>query len=308
MKLSSFVSYITRDMVRQHGTKDILSDENIAFGIIPLAFMEMDRTSNKPMMSNEAYAEKALTDPRFQDMVKLIQHIHSNFNKKNWDTELTLDEKKTILQNSITAILPTLEDLKDNHQYKNYEKNNSDLKVADSIIENLELKMDEDVEVKKILKSLTNIEMNFWVLGLDGKRIYPILSDLLEDVILLEFAFDTDKPLIQKIIEEWKEAQRGQKERALFSNTTYTKIEFIEQVKFKNTRRYLLAEYTRTLNVDEKKLQAFMQHILYYNIGNHKHTPGLGFNIDNIPPRPFLLERTKNIIGELAPVSIPVQS
>jgi len=308
MKLASFVSYITRDAIKQHGTKDILLNENIAFGIIPLAFMEMDRTSNKSMMSNEAYVHKTLKDSRFQDMVKLIQHIHSNFNKKNWDTNLTIDEKKTILQNSITAIKPTIEDLKENHNYKEYEKTNSELKVADKIIENLEVKLKEQQDVMKILKSLENIEMNFWIEDLSGTRIYPIVSDLLEDVILLEFSFATNKVLIQKIIEEWKNAQKSQKERDFFTYDAYSKIEFIEQVKFKNTRRYLLAEYKRTLNVDEKKLQTFMQHVLYYNIMNHKRTPGLDFNIDNIPPRPFLLERTKNIVGELDPIPLFHQS
>ena len=308
MKLASFVSYITRDAIKQHGTKDILLNENIAFGIIPLALMEMDRTSNKSIMSNEAYVHKTLKDSRFQDMVKLIQHIHSNFNKKNWDTNFTIDEKKTILQNSITAIKPTIEDLKENHNYKEYEKTNSELKVADKIIENLEVKLKEQQDVMKILKSLENIEMNFWIEDLSGKRIYPIVSDLLEDIILLEFSFATDKVLIQKIIEEWKNAQKSQKERDFFTYATYTKIEFIEQVKFKNTRRYLLAEYKRTFNVDEKKLRSFMQHILYYNIENHKRTPGLDFNIDNIPPRPFLLERTKNIVGELDPVPLSNQS
>ena len=109
-------------MVRQHGTKDILSDENIAFGIIPLAFMEMDRTSNKPMMSNEAYAEKALTDPRFQDMVKLIQHIHSNFNKKNWDTELTLDEKKLFYKTLLPLYCQPLQILKTTINMKTMKK------------------------------------------------------------------------------------------------------------------------------------------------------------------------------------------
>jgi len=308
MKLASFVSYLTRDAIRQNGTKDILLNENMAFGIIPLAFMEMDRTENNPMLSNEAYAKKALTDPHFQDMVKLIQHIYHNFKKKNWDTDLTLDEKTIILQNSIAAIQPTIKDLKDNHQYEEYAQKSNELNIADSIIENVVFKLKEQVDAKKILKSLANIKMNFWVTDLTGKRIYPIVSDLLEDVILLEFAFDTDKTLIQKIIEEWKEAQKSQKEKDFFNHTTYTKIEFIEQVKYKNARRYLLSEYKRTLKVDEKKLQTFMQHILYYNMGNHKRTPGLGLNIDNIPPRPFLLERTKNIVGELDPIPIPVQN
>jgi hypothetical protein len=43
-----------------------------------------------------------------------------------------------------------------------------------------------------------------------------------------------------------------------------------------------------------------MQHILYYDVANHKNTPQLDFNIiEKIPPRAFLLEKTKFVLGVL---------
>jgi hypothetical protein len=79
-------------------------------------------------------------------------------------------------------------------------------------------------------------------------------------------------------------------------------MEFIEIMKYNKMRGFLLAEYSRILNADEKKLRTCMQHILYYDINEHKQSIPLGFDkIDKIPPRPFLLERTKTILGEVDP-------
>jgi len=69
------------------------------------------------------------------------------------------------------------------------------------IIMILLIKIDEDKELNKILKSLNNIGMNFY-LEKNGTKIYPLLTDLLEDVITLEYAWQADKELIQAIITE----------------------------------------------------------------------------------------------------------
>ena len=104
--------------------------------------------------------------------------------------------------------------------------------------------------------------------------------------------------LIQAIITEWEGAIKAQKGNKFFLVSIFSKMELLEKVKYKNLRNYLLAEYTRVLKVDKKKLRIFMLHIFYYIIENHKNTMKLDFDvIKDIPTRPFLLERTKIVIG-----------
>ena len=150
----------------------------------------------------------------------------------------------------------------------------------------------------QILNSLNNIGMNFWITD-DKDDIYPLVTDLLIDIIVLEYAWwQVDKKLIQAILTEWDGAVEAQKDNNFFTINSYTKMELLEKAKYYNLRTYLLAEYTRVLDVDNKKLRLFMKHILYYIIENHKNTIKLNFYIiKEIPTRPFLLEKTKIVIG-----------
>lgn len=307
MQLASFVSYAARDMIRQHkGNKEILLKDEIVFGIIPMALLQMDKVNSKIELPPQEYVIKSFSIPNSSEMLQVIKDVYDNFDNKNWDTSLEPNERKKILINSINIIKPFVNDLEKNYNYAKFQKDNSNnernkLKIAYTIIENLELKLKDEKEVKRLLDSLSSIKMNFWMNSPCGK-IYPFISDLLEDTIALEFSFYTDKTLIKSIITVWKEAIEAQNERNFFNYTAFTKMEFIEVMTYNKMRGFLLAEYRRVLNVDEKKLRTCMRHILYYDISKHKQSVPLGFDkIDKIPPRPFLLERTKTILGEVDP-------
>ena len=152
-------------------------------------------------------------------------------------------------------------------------------------------------KLKTILKSLEKIEMNFWIEN-NNLKTYPLITDFLMDIIALEYVWHVDKKLIQAIITEWDGAVEAQKENNFFTINAYTKMELLEKAKYSGLRSYLLAEYTRVLAIDKKKLRIFMRHILYYIVGNHKNTIKLKFDvIKDIPVRPFLLEKTKVVIG-----------
>ena len=133
-------------------------------------------------------------------------------------------------------------------------------------------------------------------------KIYHFIQALLEDIIAIEYSLHTDKTLIKSIITVWKEAVEAQNKSDFFTHTAFTKMELIEIVKYNRIRSFLLAEYSRVLDVDEKKLRTCMLSILYYDVSEHKQSIPLGFDkIDKVEPRPFLLERTKAILGEVDP-------
>jgi hypothetical protein len=71
----------------------------------------------------------------------------------------------------------------------------------------------------------------------------------------------------------------------------------LQEIDPLNDRRYFLAEYARTLNVDRMDLRKLMQNIFYPIPEDHRTSFGAGFVIDKIKPAPFLLEHTKMLIG-----------
>jgi len=294
--LESFVLYIARDMIVKQ-SKSVLEDEEKFYGIIVRAFIEMDRVQNKPIKSNEEYVRITMNSPQFNDMQQKLLFLYDNLGQKKFDIELSLEEKRRIMKNSIAIFEIFFQDLKQNYDYQKFRDDNDEKKIGDYIIYYLKLKIEDKKELIKILHSMENIQMNF-IINYNGQNIYPIITDLLIDIVASEYQWSIDKNLNQKIIEEWEEAKEAYKERNKFGFIDFKKMELIEKIKYNNLRAFILAEYARTLNIEKKELRKFMQHILYYDVGNHKNTPKLEFDIiDKILRRPFLLEKTKCVIG-----------
>jgi len=312
--LESFVLYIARDMVEKYG-KEVLLKEEIPYGIIAQALIKMDTTQGKPMRLYIAYLNEVRNHPELDYMLNKIEYLYDNLsNGKQFDTELTLIQKREMIKNSISLFDIFLQDLKDNYGYQklvdeiedrllNAEKKGkkpkeSDRnKIGDFIIENLKAKIEIDDELVVITKSMEDIGMNFFI-EYNNLKIYPIVVDLLIDTVAVEFAMFKNKKLVAKIHEEWDEAVLVQKEENFFSHAAFTKMELLKKITHDNIRRYLLSEYERVLNVNKFKLRNFTQHILYFIQNNHKNTPLLEFDmINEIETRPFLLEKTKIVIG-----------
>jgi len=294
MMLESFVMCEARILVKDKG-KDALLDEGNIKNLVATALMKMDNASNIPTRSKEYYRQT--TYRHTYSILPKLKNFYDNFNVKKDDANLDIEEKRQLMKNSINILQPFIQDLKDNHQYNEYQEKNLKSKTADYIIENLLVKIEDDKELNKILNSLDEIGMNFWITD-DENNIYPLVTDLLMDIISLEYAWQVDKKLIQAIFTKWDDAVEAQKDNNFFTINSYTKMELLKKAKYYNLRTYLLAEYTRVLNVDNKKLRLFMKHILYYIIENHKNTMQLNFDaIKEIPTRPFLLEKTKIVIG-----------
>lgn len=296
MMLESFVLYVARDRVEKHGKSFLLKPEGI-LDIFAEACKQIYVVQGKEIKKPEEYIQWVMNDSLFKEIGPEILFLHNNLGVKQYDNQYSLEEKRKIMQNSIRVFKIFFEDFKKSFDYKKFQDDNDEKKTANYIVENLKIKLEDDYELEKILKSMENIGMNF-IINFKKQNIYPIVSDLLIDILATEYAWDVDKDLIKAIITKWSEAKEANKERGFFDFMQYTKMELIEKVKYNNLRAYLLAEYARTLDIEKKELRKFMQHILYYIVENHNNTPTLKFNIiDEIPQRPFLLEKTKFVIG-----------
>lgn len=297
MMLESFVLYIARDEAKRHG-KNILLSEETFFGIVPRAYQEIDKLYNHQIKSNEDYVRMALESPEITEkMLHKVKYLWENLGVKKNDNNYPLKVKKQIMENSIEVFDIFFKDLKENYNYKKFQDENDEKYDGNYIVENLRIKMQDESELNRILKSLENIDMNFTI-DYENKKIYPIVVDILTDIVSMEYEWQISKELIQSIHQKWDEALEAQRERNFFSFTAFEKMKLIKTVKYDSLRVFFLAEYSRTLNVEKKKLRTFIQHIFYYIIGNHKYTPKLEFNlIDDIPARPFILEKTKMVIG-----------
>lgn len=313
MMLESYVLYIARDMVEKQG-KEVLQKEEIPYGIIAQALIKMDSTQGKPMKSYIDYLHEVRNHPDLDYMLNKIEYLYENLkSEKKFDTELNFIQKREIIKNSISLFNIFFQDLKDNYNYQKLideiedgilkaEKSGKKSKESDRngigtiIIENLEVKIEVDDDLGVIIKSMEDIGMNFF-LDYNNINIYPIVVDLLIDTVAVEFAMFKNKKLIAKIHQEWDEAVLAQKEENFFSHAAFTKMELLKKITHNNIRRYLLSEYERVLKVDKFKLRKFTQHILYFIQSDHKNTPALEYDIDEIETRPFLLEKTKIVIG-----------
>ena len=293
--LESFIMYEARKLVSDKGKDSLLDFINIQM-IISTAFIKRDKALNRSIKSESDYIAMVHKHKDLNKFLNKLKYFYYNIGKKKYDDNLNIYEKREIFLNSIRILKPFIQDLKDNYDYDKFQDINDNKKTADFIIENLLTKINDDKELNKILKSLNKIKFNFWI-EYDDLKIYPLITDLLEDIISLEYAWTLDKKLIQAIIGEWQEAVNAQKNDNFFTLSAFSRMELIEKVKYSNLRNYLLAEYSRILNVDKKNLRMFILHIIYYIVENHTNTMKVNFDIiKSIPKRMFLLERTQMII------------
>jgi len=127
-----------------------------------------------------------------------------------------------------------------------------------------------------------------------------LLLDLLIDTAAIDFQFFLDKNIVQKNIEVWDEAKKAHLARGFYTQNTFHKIDFIEQVNYRRSRSYLLHEYSKELEKEDKHVRKLFQSILYNTSENSKNSPKLPpDDFSDIKPRRFLLENTKMVLGKI---------
>jgi len=251
-----------------------------------------------------------------------IEFFYNNLNVHKYDDTFSIEYKKVILENSIMAFEDYFKLSWDNKGYKGYKKYQDELGAEeskskkywssyDSILGGLKNNInyknesigiyDETVR-KSILSSLEEIGMNFCIEYKEGIKIYPLVVDMLNNLLMIEYYFhykkSRTKPLTSEkvwpdIVEEYKEGDKS------YTTLFFSQLERVQAIGSRNIRPYFLAEYARTLNVDRKDLRKLMQNIFYPIPENHRTSFGDGFIIDEIKPAPFFLEHTKMVIGGL---------
>lgn len=246
-----------------------------------------------------------------------IDYLYESFGVKNYDCSLNPREQREILQNTIEVFKTKFKILKNFEEYDEYEKylqesiekhlnkksttgkSKYESLSIDFIIGTLERKINNEDELGFILNSMQNLNTNFYTV-LDNKNIYPIILDLLIDTTVIDFQFFLDKSIIQKNIEVWDEAKKSHLKRGFYTQNTFYKIDFIEQVTYRRSRSYLLHEYSKELQKEDIVVRNLFQSVLYNTIENSKGSPKLpDDNFIDIKPRRFLLENTKIVLGKI---------
>ena len=246
-----------------------------------------------------------------------IEFFYNSCNVNKYDDTFNIEYKKDILENSITFFEKNFKSLRNDKHYIKYQdelsveesKSKKYWSSYDSIIGGLKNNINyknESIGIydktvrKSILCGLEKIGMNFYIEYEPDFKVYPLIVDMLNDLFMLEYFFyykkSRTRPLISAsvwpdIVEEYEEG--GKSYTYLFFN----QLVRLEEIDPRNEKRYFLAEYTRTLNVDREDLRKLMQDIFYPIPENHRGAFGAGFVIDKIKPAPFFLEHTKMVIG-----------
>ncbi len=229
------------------------------------------------------------------------------------------EDRKIILENSITCFEKKFKPLRSDKHYIKYQdelsaEENKTKKYwmsYDSIIGGLKnninynnesIGVPDETVAETILNSLKKMKMNFYIEYESGFKVYPLIVDILNNFLILEYFFyykkSRTRPLTSAkvwpdIVEEYAEGDKSH--TYLF----FSQLVRIQEIGSRNIRPYFLAEYTRTLNVDKEELRLLMQNIFYPIAEKHRSSFGKGFNIDSIKPVPFFLENTKMVIGGL---------
>jgi len=306
--------------------RDILTARIAPAPVVPLvciawALVEKDIVDEKPIKTSEEYFRLIFTH---EDAARRIQFFYYNLNENKYDDGLEEQDKKIILENSITLFEKKFSSLKVDEHYKKYQellkaeeekvnKKNSvvDWIVYDSIIgglknninyKNESLGISNKTTLESILGGLKKIKMNFYIEYEADFKIYPLIVDMLGDLFLLEYFFHYKKsrtrPLTSAtvwpdIVEEYGEGGKS------YTYLFFSQLVRIEEIGSRNIRPYFLAEYARILNVDKEELRLLMQNTFFPIPEDHRGSFGLKFNIENIAPTQFLLEETKMVIGGL---------
>lgn len=251
-----------------------------------------------------------------QEVQPSIDYLYKNFGVKNYDSGYSYKQQKEILQNTIEIFktkFAILKDLDEYDEYEQYLKDNIEKHSGkksttgkskyenlsiDFIIESLERKINDHNELNAILDSMQNLDINFYIV-LDNMTIYPIILDLLIDTASIDFLFYLDKDIVKKNIEVWNEAKKAHLSRGFYTKNTFHKIDLIEQVTYRRSRSYLLHEYSKELQKENKMVRKLFQSVLYNTLENSKYSPQLPPEIfSDIEHRRFLLEITKIVLGK----------
>lgn len=251
-----------------------------------------------------------------QEIQPSIDYLYKNFGVKNYDSSYSQKKQKEILQNTVEIFKTKFEILKNLEEYDEYEqflKDNIEKHSCKKsttgkskyenlsiyfIIESLERKINDHNELNAILDSMQNLDINFYIV-LDNMTIYPIILDLLIDTASIDFLFYLDKDIVKKNIEVWNEAKKAHLSRGFYTKNTFYKIDLIEQVTYRRSRSYLLHEYSKELQKENKVVRKLFQSVLYNTSENSKYSPQLPTDdFANIEHRRFLLENTKMVLGK----------
>ncbi len=237
----------------------------------------------------------------YEKSIKLSIEEYKSFNKKRAKYGFGTLSNDECLQKCRDDYLSSSREALEECEKHIKEKSTAKLdhQLMNYVIDSLEQKIDDIQERKTILQSMSDIGTNY-ITTYQGKTFYPIMFDILNDIANIEFHYFLDKVIIQKNIGSvWNEAQTAQERRGFYTQNTFYRLEFINDVGYRNLRSYILYEYANLLQADIKKVQKLFGAVLY-NSANSKKSPAIksqGF--DNVKSRRFLMENTKMVLGKI---------
>lgn len=234
-------------------------------------------------MYNKEISRKyySLSESKKKDHYTFIDNFIKTYSKKETSDNLSFEEKKIILQETICKLKNHFEILK-NTMVENlfYDKNELDkiYKNYLQIIENIEAKFFESRNISTLLNYIKKAKMNY-VLKLNEKNtIYPFVYDMLLISFLIEIrlvnkskSYVDTQDLFRTLKQVRKNASHPAEDKR-YMDIEYLKLaEILIQVKPNELQNYLLYHYSEILNSDYNNILSVFKQLRHKVTDHHKH-------------------------------------
>jgi len=254
--------------LHEHGKAIFEKYANAIPATIAESLKKLDMHNYLPTKSDKEYLSDAYTLANYDELVLWAKHAVHFHKNKQYDDTLSLEMKKELLQNTVNLLRQEF------IRSSNITKDNESklIQKHKEILENLELKINDNTSLNKILKILGRLELNFYI-NFEETPFYPIIIDILRDSFTHQYVSYDIRTILQAMSTVYSDIKKEQKETKLLLSDMYNKIEFFEHVKHNQVLGYVLYDHAQKLDIDVKKYRELYKEILYYIPNNHRHSP-----------------------------------
>lgn len=245
--------------LHEHGKAIFEKYANAIPATIAESLKKLDMHNYLPTKSDEEYLFDAYKLANYDELVLWAKHAVHFHKNKQYDNDLSLVKKRELLQNIVSLLREEFIEASGIGKY-----NKSDLRQKHmDILEVLESKINDDKSLKKILKVLEKLELNFYI-NFRETPFYPIIIDILRDTFTQQYVSYDNRAILQAMNTEYNAIKKEQEETKLLPSNLYNKIEFFEHIKHNQILAHVLYDHAQKLDIDVKKYRELYKEILYY--------------------------------------------
>ena len=320
--LASFAAHLARKLIRATGKRcrDLSFDkkEDIKKNSLLVGIHQAYLSSHSVPPTPDVFLKVVLSDD-YKHAEEYLDYMMSKIGQPVYDSNLSFSEKKSILKNSRDHVEKHISEINDAipvgfGRYMKYK----DIESKEDIFLQFDATLSSDKDLERILELLSDMGLNF-IIKIPGteKLIYPIVSDILIDLVSVDIAMYKDRNILKELSREdvYKTLEESEEEDPILQANFKEKLKLRKNLGLRRSISFLVEDQFRqldsgisevNLNITKNKYRRLFQYIVYDYQGNHKNSPSFLRDeyrdfFESFPSRAFFLENTKMVTGQIEP-------